>query len=126
MADNLKTPNPIPIPRVGVLDLPAYVGGRESVEGVENPYKLSANENPLGPSPKAVAAIQALAAEADLAIYPDGGARWGMNKTHDSEIKPSKIATPQISDTPALLSRINSPPSSGLFLVLLLGLLSCG
>jgi histidinol-phosphate aminotransferase len=79
MADNLKTPNPVPnpvpSPRAGVLDLPAYVGGRESVEGIENPYKLSANENPLGPSPKAVAAIQALAAEADLAIYPDGGAR---------------------------------------------------
>jgi histidinol-phosphate aminotransferase len=32
--------------------------------------KLASNENPLGPSPKAVAAMQA--AIADLALYPDG------------------------------------------------------
>ncbi|MBL8519222.1 MAG: histidinol-phosphate transaminase [Betaproteobacteria bacterium] len=33
--------------------------------------KLASNENPLGPSPKAVAAIER--AIADLALYPDGG-----------------------------------------------------
>jgi histidinol-phosphate aminotransferase len=33
--------------------------------------KLASNENPLGPSPKAIAAIQK--ALADLALYPDGG-----------------------------------------------------
>lgn len=33
--------------------------------------KLASNENPLGPSPKALAAIQA--ALNDLALYPDGG-----------------------------------------------------
>jgi histidinol-phosphate aminotransferase len=33
--------------------------------------KLASNENPLGPSPKALAAIQA--ALSDLALYPDGG-----------------------------------------------------
>jgi histidinol-phosphate aminotransferase len=71
MADRLK----IPAPRAGVMDLPAYVGGRESVEGVANPYKLSANENPLGPSPKAIAAIQALAENGNFEIYPDGGAQ---------------------------------------------------
>ena len=71
MADRLKVPKP----RAGVMDLPAYVGGRESVEGVANPYKLSANENPLGPSPKATAAIQALAENGSFEIYPDGGAR---------------------------------------------------
>jgi histidinol-phosphate aminotransferase len=71
MADRLK----IPVPRAGVMDLPAYVGGRESVEGVANPYKLSANENPLGPSPKAIAAIQALAENGNFEIYPDGGAQ---------------------------------------------------
>ncbi len=33
--------------------------------------KLASNENPLGPSPKAIAAIQS--ALCDLALYPDGG-----------------------------------------------------
>ncbi len=37
-----------------------------------NPIKLSANESPLGPSPKAVEAY--LAAADSLAIYPDGSA----------------------------------------------------
>ena len=60
-----------PKPRAGVMDMPAYVGGREKVEGVANPVKLSANENPLGASPKAMAALSAYG---DLAIYPDGHA----------------------------------------------------
>ena len=47
-----------PIPKDGVLDMPAYVGGREAVDGVDNPFKLSANENPLGASPKALAALE--------------------------------------------------------------------
>lgn len=60
-----------PQPRAGVMDMPAYVGGRESVEGVANPVKLSANENPLGASPLALAALRTLD---DLALYPDGHA----------------------------------------------------
>jgi histidinol-phosphate aminotransferase len=39
--------------------------------GIEHPIKLASNENPLGPSPKAVAAIRA--ALDDLNRYPDGG-----------------------------------------------------
>ena len=60
-----------PIPKDGVLDMPAYVGGREAVDGVDNPFKLSANENPLGASPKALAALEN---PGDPSIYPDGGA----------------------------------------------------
>lgn len=60
-----------PQPRPGVMDMPAYVGGRESVDGVANPVKLSANENPLGASPQALSALRALG---DLALYPDGHA----------------------------------------------------
>ena len=59
-------------PKPGILDLPAYQGGREAIAGVANPIKLSANESPLGPSPKAVEAY--LAAADSLAIYPDGSA----------------------------------------------------
>ena len=37
-----------PVPKEGILDMPAYVGGRDAVKGVANPHKMSANENPLG------------------------------------------------------------------------------
>lgn len=67
MGENKKQPQP----NTGILDMPPYVGGRESVDGIENPYKLSANENPLGASPKALAA---LAVPSDPSIYPDGHA----------------------------------------------------
>ena len=60
-----------PQPNEGVLDMPAYVGGRETVEGVKNPFKLSANENPLGASLKALEAVQAMG---DPSLYPDGHA----------------------------------------------------
>lgn len=40
--------------------------------GLDNVVKLASNENPLGPSPKAVAAIQGAARE--LHLYPDGAA----------------------------------------------------
>src|SRR5207244_6946872 len=40
--------------------------------GIRDSIKLASNENPLGPSPKAVAAIAAVLA--DLHRYPDGSA----------------------------------------------------
>jgi histidinol-phosphate aminotransferase len=65
---NLATP--------GVRGLQPYVPGKpiEELEreyGVKNVIKLASNENPLGPSPKALAAAQA--ALVDIARYPDGG-----------------------------------------------------
>ncbi len=57
-------------PKAKIMDLAAYVGGRDKIEGVVNPYKLSANESPLGPSPKAVEAY--IAASKNLQLYPDG------------------------------------------------------
>ena len=39
--------------------------------GIDDVVKLASNENPLGPSPKAMAAVQRAAA--DLNLYPDGG-----------------------------------------------------
>ena len=60
-----------PVPKEGILDMPAYVGGRDAVKGVANPHKMSANENPLGTSPAARAALE----EAfDPSVYPDGHA----------------------------------------------------
>ena len=58
-----------------VTKLHPYVPGKpiEELErqyGVTNIVKLASNENPLGPSPKVVAAIQA--ATAEITRYPDG------------------------------------------------------
>ena len=46
-----------PTPKPGILDIELYVGGRSAVPGWPKVYKLSSNESPLGPSPKAVAAL---------------------------------------------------------------------
>jgi histidinol-phosphate aminotransferase len=61
-----------PQPRPGVLDIEAYVPGRSSAPGAAKVYKLSSNETPLGPSPKAIAAYKAVGAH--LEDYPDGAA----------------------------------------------------
>ncbi len=61
-----------PQPRSGVLDIKAYVPGKSSAPNVAKVYKLSSNESPLGPSPRAVAAYKAWADH--LEDYPDGAA----------------------------------------------------
>lgn len=61
-----------PVPRPGILDIAAYVPGKEHADGVAKVYKLSSNETPLGASPKAIEAFKAAAS--NLEIYPDGQA----------------------------------------------------
>src|SRR5437016_8444727 len=61
-----------PQPRPGVLDIDPYVPGKSAAPGVARVYKLSSNETPLGPSPKAIAAYRAVADR--LQDYPDGAA----------------------------------------------------
>jgi histidinol-phosphate aminotransferase len=63
-------PNTAPQPRPGILEIAAYVPGESEVPGGVKPIKLSANETPLGPSPKAIAAYKAVAEHLDR--YPDG------------------------------------------------------
>ena len=54
------------------MDIAAYIPGRDAApEGVKL-HKLSSNETPLGPSPKAIEAYRTLTE--DLATYPDGSA----------------------------------------------------
>ena len=65
------TAHPTILPRPGVLDISPYVGGESSAPGANRVIKLSSNENPLGPSPKAREAY--LAAAEDMALYPDSG-----------------------------------------------------
>lgn len=60
-----------PKPNEGILDIAPYKGGDSALEGGGKAIKLSSNETPLGPSPRAVAAVRE-AAET-LHRYPDGG-----------------------------------------------------
>src|SRR5712692_8582931 len=61
-----------PTPRPGVAAIHAYVPGKSSAPGVAKIYKLSSNETPLGPSPRAVEAYREVAGH--LQDYPDGSA----------------------------------------------------
>ena len=61
-----------PQPRPGVLAIDPYVPGKSTAPGVVRVFKLSSNETPLGPSPKAIAAYRAVADH--LQDYPDGAA----------------------------------------------------
>ena len=73
-----------PTPKPGVLDAPLYIPGEHKLPGFEEPIILSANENPLGPSPKAIEAFQEVGK--CLHRYPDGGARAlraAIAKKHD-------------------------------------------
>ncbi len=61
-----------PTPQPGIMDIDPYVPGESNLPGGMKPIKLSSNETPLGPSPKAIAAFRLAAGE--LERYPDGGA----------------------------------------------------
>ena len=50
-------------PQPGIMDIALYEGGASTIAGMENPLKLSSNENPFGPSPAAVAAMGQLLSE---------------------------------------------------------------
>lgn len=61
-----------PVPRPGVMDISAYVPGKDGAGFSGRVFKLSSNETPLGASP---AAIEAYRRGADhLELYPDGQA----------------------------------------------------
>jgi histidinol-phosphate aminotransferase len=76
----------LPQPQPGIMDISPYQGGESGLAGVARVMKMSSNEGPLGPSPRAQAAFAAEAAR--LHRYPDGGctalreaigARWGLD-----------------------------------------------
>ena len=60
-------------PKPGVLNISVYVPGRSEAAGATRTFKLSSNESPFGPSPKAAAAYES--AEPALGIYPEGTSR---------------------------------------------------
>lgn len=81
MSDKLSALIDLVAPR-HVRGLDAYQPGKpvEELErelGISGAIKVASNENPLGPSPRAVAAIQA--ALDQLHLYPDAGG-WGLRR----------------------------------------------
>lgn len=62
-----------PQPQKGILEIAPYVPGRSTAHGASRVIKLSANESPLGASPKAIEAVKAAAEKLD--IYPEGSSR---------------------------------------------------
>jgi histidinol-phosphate aminotransferase len=69
MSDTQDRPQPQP----GILKIAPYVPGRSDVPAGVTLVKLSANESPLGASPKAIEAYRSLAER--FHIYPEGSSR---------------------------------------------------
>jgi len=79
----------------GIRGLSPYVPGKpvEELErelGIRNAIKLASNENPLGPSPKALQAVRNALPE--LARYPDGGG-FGLKRALATKLQ---VAAEQI------------------------------
>ncbi|MFD2236670.1 histidinol-phosphate transaminase [Aureimonas populi] len=68
----MQSQNRGPAPKPGVLDIHAYEPGKSRAPAGVELHKLSSNETPLGPSPKAREAM--MEAAAHLELYPDGQA----------------------------------------------------
>ncbi|MEX0583633.1 MAG: histidinol-phosphate transaminase, partial [Sneathiella sp.] len=86
-----------PVPQLGIMTISPYVGGKSRAGENQKVTKLSSNESPLGPSPKAIAAIETVLAEGHR--YPDGGSRLlteAIAKVHD--IDPARIVCGNGSD----------------------------
>ncbi len=62
--------NDRPMPRPEILELRPYVQGKSQLKWVLQPVKLSSNESPYGPSPRALQAY--LDVQTKLHRYPDG------------------------------------------------------
>src|SRR5690606_4792124 len=122
----------LPTPKRGVMDIEAYVPGESTLPGNIKPIKLSSNENPLGPSPAAVAAFKAAADS--LERYPDGsasGLRQAIARVHG--LNPDRIVCGAGSDEllNLLAHAYLEPGDEGIFtehgfLVYRIAILGCG
>ncbi len=62
-----------PLPRAEIFEIDPYVPGKASAPGAARIFKLSSNETPLGPSPRAKEAVRGFTDK--LEAYPEGTAR---------------------------------------------------
>ncbi|MDQ6432650.1 histidinol-phosphate transaminase [Mesorhizobium sp. LHD-90] len=106
-----------PQPKPGILDIEAYVPGKSAAPaGVARVHKLSSNENPLGASPAAIAAVKRVAEK--LEFYPDGSAarlREAIGAAHG--LNPANIVCSNGSDEiiGLLAQTYLSPGDEGIF-----------
>jgi len=105
---------PRPVPKPGILDIAAYVGGKSKIEGVAHPVKLSSNENILGSSEKAKAAYRD--AVDQLHKYPDGkGAALRAAIAERHKIEPERVTLGDGSDEIfALLCQVYLEPGDNI------------
>ncbi|MHA6729572.1 pyridoxal phosphate-dependent aminotransferase [Devosia sp. A369] len=85
-----------PVPQPGILDIAPYLPGKAGAAGSQA-VKLSANESPLGASPKAIAAFHSVGDH--LEIYPEGSSRLlreALGEVH--AIDPARIVCGNGSD----------------------------
>lgn len=76
-------------PRSGIMDISPYVGGQSHIEGANRVIKLSANENPFGPSKHAVEAYRELADS--LGLYPEAQAPLAAKIADVHQLDPARI-----------------------------------
>jgi histidinol-phosphate aminotransferase len=105
-----------PEPRASVLAIEAYVPGKSSAPTSGKIHKLSSNETPLGPSPRAIEAYRRTAER--LELYPDGSAlrlRQAIAARH--QLDPERIVCGNGSDDllHLLASAFLSDGDEGLF-----------
>ena len=121
-----------PTPRPGILDISPYVGGESKLAGVDRVIKLSSNEGALGPSPRAIAAYQAVASE--MHRYPDGHAvalRKALAALHGIDVE-RIVCGNGSDDVLQLLVRAYAGPGDEVlysrhgFLIYSIAALSCG
>ncbi|WP_306258244.1 histidinol-phosphate transaminase [Pararhizobium sp. IMCC21322] len=89
-----------PVPRASVLKIAPYIPGKSQASGVDpksgKVFKLSSNENPLGTSPQAIAALQA---STHLEDYPDGSSSRLRHAIADAHgLNPDRIVCGSGSD----------------------------
>lgn len=107
---------PRPHPRQTISGIDTYVPGQSAAPGVAKIFKLSANETPLGPSPRAREALRAFADR--LQDYPDGAAtalREALGAKHG--LDPARIVCGTGSDEilHLLASAYIGPGDEGIF-----------
>jgi histidinol-phosphate aminotransferase len=97
-------------PRPGILEIEPYKGGESDAPGVARIVKLSSNESALGPSPRSIAALEAVAKEQNR--YPDGASaalRAALGRHHG--LDPERIVCGAGSDELiSLLTRAYAGP----------------
>ncbi len=100
-----------------MLAIDPYVPGKSSAPGAAKIFKLSANETPLGPSPRAKEAIRAFADR--LEDYPDGAAtrpaRGDRRQAWDRSGHESSAAPARMKSSTSSPSAYIGPGDEGIF-----------